>query len=220
MTATNGSDALSITKKEKPGVVFLDIKMLGMSGFEVLKEIKALDRNIKVIMVTALDNEKTRQEAKKLGADKFVTKPFNSDDLEKLVTEEVEDLMRPKILIVDDEEDVVRSLSNFLFKKFNCHLEKAYSGTEALEKLKENAFDLVITDIKMPGLSGIDIIKESKGFSPKTKFLAISAYDSHEVAQKALEAGAADFIPKPQAVEAVELKVKQILSHIGKYKPK
>lgn len=220
LTATNGKDALSIVKKENPGIVFLDIKMLGMSGFEVLKEIKAIDNNTKVIMVTVMDDDKTRAEAKKLGADKFVTKPFISDDLERLVMEEIKELMRPRILIVDDEPDVVNSLAKSIFRKFNCQIEKAFNGQEALEKLKGMTFDLVITDIKMPGLSGIDIMKETGKFSPQTKFLAISAYDSKEVASAALEAGAMDFIPKPHTAEAIELKVKHILTHIGKYQPK
>lgn len=94
LTATNGQDALALVKKEKPKIVFLDIRMLGMSGLEVLKEIKKIDRAIKVIMVTVMDDEETKREAKKLGADEFVTKPFNSDYLEEVVRKEVAELIK------------------------------------------------------------------------------------------------------------------------------
>lgn len=94
LTATNGQDALAAVKKEKPKIVFLDVRMLGMSGLEVLKEIKKIDPAIKVIMVTVMDDEETRQEAKKLGADEFITKPFNSDYLEEVVRKEVAELIK------------------------------------------------------------------------------------------------------------------------------
>lgn len=93
LTATNGPDALSIVKKEKPKIIFLDIRMLGMSGLEVLKEIKKIDNTIKVIMVTIMDDEKTKQEAKRLGADEFITKPFMSDYLEEVVRKKVIELV-------------------------------------------------------------------------------------------------------------------------------
>ena len=127
---------------------------------------------------------------------------------------------KAKLLIVDDEQDVVTRLSSFIAKKIDCLIEQAASGEEALRKLENGAFDLAIMDIKMPGLSGIDVIRQALKFSPQTKFLAISAYDSYEVAKEALDAGAIDFIHKPQTPEAIELKVKDILSRIGKYEPK
>jgi len=94
LTATDGRTALSIIKNEKPGIVFLDIRMLGMSGLEVLGEIKKSDSSIKVIMITVLDDDKTRQEAKRLGADEFVTKPFISENLEEIVRRQVGELIK------------------------------------------------------------------------------------------------------------------------------
>jgi len=96
LTATNGEAALSVVRKERPKIVFLDIRMLGLSGLEVLKEIKKIDKTIKVIMVTVMDNGKTRQEALRLGADEFVTKPFKSDYLEEVVMKKVAELVKPR----------------------------------------------------------------------------------------------------------------------------
>lgn len=129
-------------------------------------------------------------------------------------------MQKPRILVVDDEEDVRERLTNFIFRRFICDVDKASNGSEALEKLRKDKFDLVILDIKMPGLSGIDVIKEAVKFTPETKILAISGYDSHEVADGALGAGAIDFIHKPQTIEGIELKIKGILTQIGKYSAK
>ncbi len=86
--------------------------------------------------------------------------------------------------------------------------------------VREKKPDIVLMDIKMPGLSGIDVIREAIKFTPQTQFLAISGYDSSEVADEALRAGAVDFIHKPQTVEGIERKVRDILKKIGKYAPK
>lgn len=84
-TASNGDEAISIAKKEKPELVLLDIKMKGMDGLAVLKHIKEADRSIKVIMVTALEDQDKMHEAYKLGAIDYITKPLILDYLEETV---------------------------------------------------------------------------------------------------------------------------------------
>jgi len=84
-TALNGEDALSIAKKEKPEIILLDIKMKGMDGLAALKHIKELDRSIKIIMVTALEDQDKMREAYKLGACDYITKPLILDYLEQTV---------------------------------------------------------------------------------------------------------------------------------------
>ena len=121
-----------------------------------------------------------------------------------------------KILVVDDEQDVADNLSKFIARKFNCQVEKAYNGAAALEKIKAIDFNLVVLDIKMPGLSGIDVIREAVKCKPQIKILAVSAYDSKEVAGKALTLGAIDYMHKPQTVEAMELKIRQLLGQEAK----
>lgn len=83
--ALNGEDALAIAKKEKPDLVLLDIKMKGMDGLAALKHIKELDRSIKIIMVTALEDQDKMREAYKLGACDYITKPLILDYLEQSV---------------------------------------------------------------------------------------------------------------------------------------
>ena len=84
-TALNGEEALSIAKRERPDLVLLDIKMKGMDGLAALKHIKELGRSIKIIMVTALDDQDKMREAYKLGACDYITKPLILDYLEETV---------------------------------------------------------------------------------------------------------------------------------------
>ena len=84
-TALNGEEALSIAKKDRPDIVLLDIRMKGMDGLAALKHIKEFDRSIKIIMVTALEDQDKMHEAYKLGACDYITKPLILDYLEQTV---------------------------------------------------------------------------------------------------------------------------------------
>lgn len=85
LTASNGDDALAIVKSQKPELVLLDIKMQGMDGIAVLKHIREIDKSIKVLMVTAIEDQDKMNEASKLGASEYITKPLVLDYLERAV---------------------------------------------------------------------------------------------------------------------------------------
>jgi len=85
LTALDGEAALEIIKKEKPELVLLDIKMKGMDGIAVLKHIKDIDKDVKVVMVTALEDPAKVDEACRLGACDYITKPLVLDHLEQTV---------------------------------------------------------------------------------------------------------------------------------------
>lgn len=83
--APNGKQALAIAKSEKPDLVILDMKIPGMDGLEILKHLKQLDESIQVIMITAYGELDLIQEAMRCGALTHLTKPFDIDELRKLV---------------------------------------------------------------------------------------------------------------------------------------
>lgn len=84
-TAKNGAEATEIVRRESLHLVLLDIRMPVMNGIEVLKEIKQINPKIGVIMITAVQEEETAQEAMKLGADDYICKPFDIEYLENSV---------------------------------------------------------------------------------------------------------------------------------------
>ena len=93
-SATSGIEALELVEKEKPKVIFLDIRMLGMSGLEVLKKIKQMDNQVKVNIVSVLADQETKSQAQRLGADEFITKPFVSEHLEEIVMRQISQLLK------------------------------------------------------------------------------------------------------------------------------
>jgi DNA-binding NtrC family response regulator len=108
------------------------------------------------------------------------------------------------ILIIDDEKSLV-DLLTVVFKKEGYRVRTSLSVTGALDLLEKEAFDLVITDIKMPQRSGMDILKAVKERSPEVPVIMITAYGSVKQAVDALKAGALDYVVKPFDVE--ELKI-------------
>lgn len=223
-TAANADSALEIVKKESPELVLLDINMPDKDGLEALRLIKKESARTKVIMVTVNDDPDTKAKAKSLGADEFIRKPYTTGYLEDVVILKVNEIIRAKapanILIVDDEEGIRSSLKEFLSKRFECEISEAADGEAALSLLRANKFDLVFLDIKMPGISGIEVIKERKKLEYKPSIWVITRFDSEDMAHNVINQGADDYIPKPFSLRALDSKVRNFLASIGKYKPK
>ena len=93
-TANSGEDALELLKNDDFNIVFLDVTMKGMNGLDTLERIKKMNRKIKVIMLTVHHEKETMEKAKALGADEYITKPFQLDHLEDVALEKVRELMR------------------------------------------------------------------------------------------------------------------------------
>ena len=127
---------------------------------------------------------------------------------------------KPRILIADDEAEIRSVLNKFLSGLIECDIAEAVDGRQALELLKKGPYDLVLMDIKMPGISGIDATKKIKEDYPGLEVLVISAWDSQSVASEALQAGASDYIPKPFQMKDIFNEISIILKKKGKFLPK
>ena len=116
-----------------------------------------------------------------------------------------------RILIVDDEVEITEILADLLSEDYNCL--RAGSAEEALERLRQGEFQLVISDITMPGMSGLEMIPHVKELSPDTVVVMISGMQTVESAIGALRLGAFDYLMKPFDLRQVEAVVKRALEH-------
>jgi formate/nitrite transporter len=115
-----------------------------------------------------------------------------------------------RILVIDDEEIVGESLRK-TFKGQEYKIEIAHNGQEGLQKARENHFDLMIVDLKMPDISGLDVIKKIKEEQPDTMMVMITGYSTVDSATEALKTGAFDYIPKPFTPEEISGVVEKAL---------
>jgi len=128
-------------------------------------------------------------------------------------------MQKPKILIVDDEKETRKILKDHLSQRIECQLFECSDGDQVLSLIKGDCFDLVILDIRMPGLSGLDLIRQLHENNPTVYILVISAWDDSDIIQEAIKQGAHDFLHKPLSLKAITLKIKHALMKIDKYIP-
>ena len=115
------------------------------------------------------------------------------------------------ILIVDDDEVIRDTLYELLSEQFAC--QTAETADEALAKLKAGMFDLVLTDISMPGLSGLELLGRVLEQCPSTPVIIVSGITDQDHAQALIKLGAFDYLLKPFRLEVVEKSVKRGLEY-------
>ena len=116
-----------------------------------------------------------------------------------------------KIIVVDDEKRICHNVAKILSKN-NFEVTQALSADEALEKMAEESFSLLISDIVMPGKNGLELLKMVKKEWPLMKAVMMTAYASTDTAVKAIRLGALDYIPKPFTPDELRKTVEQALS--------
>jgi two-component system response regulator AtoC len=117
-----------------------------------------------------------------------------------------------RMLIVDDEETLTFSLyQSFILEKKDYEVVTASTGEEASEKIAESPFDLVITDISMPGMSGLELLSKIKEQHPMTQVIIMTAYGSDDKKEESLARGACHYIEKPFEIKKIKQLVMEIL---------
>lgn len=117
-----------------------------------------------------------------------------------------------RILIVDDEPLIRKSLYELL-RHEGYFVDSASNGKEALDKINNSVYDVVISDIRMPQMDGMELLKQIKQQNPNTEIVLITAYGSIEDAVEAMKQGAFDYVTKPIVDNEIKMMIKKIVSH-------
>ena len=117
------------------------------------------------------------------------------------------------VLIVDDDEFALRSMSRALVDK-SYQVVTATSGSEAIDLLRKDTFDLVLTDLKMPGMDGLEVLRQARKIAPQAVVLILTGYASMESAVEALREGAYDYLVKPCSADELRLKIVRGLERV------
>jgi len=214
ITAENGINALNLLEVETFDLVLLDIMMPEMDGYELLSLMKASQTMsiIPVMMVSAVDDMESVLSCIRMGAVDYIVKPFESRLLKSRVLRVIEKHVQNcgsritdsgskgsmKILVVDDS-DINRDILKQRLINYGYEVAIAIDGLDALERLQQQSFDLILLDIMMPGLDGygtLEHVKNDAGLKD-IPVVMISALDDREVSNRCMKLGASDFITKP-----------------------
>jgi len=120
--------------------------------------------------------------------------------------------MNERILIIDDELGI-REMFKRLLKDSGYDLHFAKDGLEGVEMLRKDNFDLIISDLKMPKMDGIGVLKTAKEYNPHIPVIVLTAYATVETAVEAIKIGAYDYITKPFDPDAIEVTIKNAILH-------
>jgi two-component system response regulator PilR (NtrC family) len=117
----------------------------------------------------------------------------------------------PRVLVVDDDDTIRDTLYELLAEEYVC--QTAETAEKAFARLEADAYDVVLTDISMPGLSGLELLGHIRQKFPDTPVIIISGIGDQEHAQGLIKLGAFDFLLKPFSLEVVEKSVKRALEY-------
>ncbi len=220
MEASNGLEALLPVKRRRPNAIVMDLMMPRLGGLEAVKHIRKLDPKVVVIILSANLNDDLHRQALALGAAAVFTKPVVLADLVLTLRAALNmpaDRSRPsgteptgrgetlpiraepgsaRVLVVDDDPGVRELLEEFLVR---CGYQVGTSsdGAEAIRAITAKAPDVVLLDIEMPRLRGVEALPAIRGIAPETKVIMVSGNTNEVIAKRALAYGAFDYVTKP-----------------------
>ena len=119
-----------------------------------------------------------------------------------------------RVLLVDDEEEFVSALSERLMLR-GIEVESALNGEEALASLVDKEFEVVILDVMMPGLGGLEVLRQIKSTHPNTQVILLTGHGSTREGIEGMRLGAFDYLIKPVDIEEMLAKMKEAASKVG-----
>jgi DNA-binding NtrC family response regulator len=221
--ALSGEEALKILDEgDPPDVMVLDLRMPGLQGLEVLERVKKDFPHIEVIILTGHGGEEEEKEAERLGAFHYLQKPadtslilrtvrsawqksvqaavdFVKDSRQEFDRPEVEEGPQAeslKVLLVDDEEDFVRTMAERMEMR-DLGSDVALDGETALEMLDEEIPDVMVLDLRMPGIGGMEVLRRVKKTYPQVQVIIMTGHGSDDEEAEARSLGAYDYLRKP-----------------------
>ena len=209
--AHNADEALAVALKVKPAAITLDVILDQGDGFDLLHRLKerAETRDIPVVVLSIVCDE---GKSCRMGAANYLEKPIDQGRLLKMIDEIAGSIDSPVALVVDDDRDVVKVLSETLRKK-GFSVMAAYDGTEAIAALEKRMPDIIVTDLKMPKMDGYDLIHKVKTTDEwkEIPILVMTAYRIDRSRVDILEL-AAHRLHKPFSPEMIADEVEALIS--------
>lgn len=221
--ASSGKEAIETVKAENFDLFLIDLIMPEMDGIELLQEFRRLNIETPAIVLTAYEAEFDGSKKQALNIIGLISKGTPMSEVSskirdqiikiqnKIVREEREMEKEIKILVVDDEKSILDFLKEVVESQGYSFLS-AQSGEEAMNKIKEEMPDLVILDIVMPGLDGLEVLQLIREGNKTLPVVILTAYGTNERVKEAMKLNVSGFIPKGISVKEATSKIRTVLN--------
>lgn len=198
VTKNSGIDGIEAIKRKIPDIVFLDVVMQDMDGLETFKKMKEmLNENCpKTVIMSSYDVKNKFDLAKDLGALDCMRKPLDISKLENLIHKSLDSRKKLKICVVDDDKNLCDSLEDILVA-CGYEVETAYSGSEFLDKIKKEAFKIVILDLRLPDINGMEVYEKIKMTDPNLGVIFVSGYSPDDSISETIKKNNYFYLHKP-----------------------
>ncbi len=170
--AHNGPDALKLVRVADYDIALLDLRMPGMDGVTLFREIKKLSSRTVGVIVTAFASQATTEEALSAGAWRVVAKPVRLPGLLAIVDEALE---QPLVLVVDDDRDLCQNLWDLLRER-GYRVGLAHDHEQAIEQLRTALYRVVLIDMKLPDGDGAEVFETVQRFSPEARTVIVTGF--------------------------------------------
>ncbi|MFC1476286.1 response regulator [Candidatus Zixiibacteriota bacterium] len=224
--APNGVTALEMVERREFDVVVLDVKMPDIDGIQVFKEIHQKFPGLPVILLTGYGSLSDAFQTSKEGIADYLFKPIEMDDLARSIHRAAENAQHktvrdhlreaePKfaesihVMLVDDEVQFLDSMKRVLQRR-NMEISTAKSGNEALELLLESLVDVVVLDLKMPGMDGLEVLRRIKIGFPSVEVIVLTGHPSVETALEVINLGANEYLKKPPEIDDLVTAIRKL----------
>lgn len=218
--ALEARDRASGLKKlgaEKPTVCLVYQDLDDDDGVDLLKEIRRADSRCEVILVTSGGEVDSAIEVLRAGALDYLHKPIDMELLRVALGRARErreqrkaTSVQPVILVLEDHEPTLKRLVRVLEKE-GFQVRSASNGEDGLRIFEETRIDLILADVRMPKMSGTEVLRETKGKGADVEFIVITGYGDEDIVVQALRDGAINFLKKPIDIEQMLLAVQKAL---------
>lgn len=194
-TAHDGPSALELVRRKHYDVALLDLRMPGMDGLTLYREIKKLSSGTVAIIVTAYATGNTTEEASAAGVWQVMSKPVDLTGLLGFVDKA---LGQPVVLIVDDDSDLCANLIDILHGR-GYRVFVAHRDSEAADRLRKKDFDVVLIDMKLPSGDGRQVFHLVRDANPQARTVLITGNrpEMEQLVQRVLDEGADAACYKP-----------------------
>jgi CheY-like chemotaxis protein len=223
ITAASGPEGLELFRTHRPQLTVLDLSMPDMDGIAVLRRLRAIDEQAAVVVLTGTGTDDLENQARQLGVTDFLKKALSPDVIVAALerasgqvagsaasTAPGAALTPPEgeasILVVEDEPNSREMVTQFLLNR-GYHVRSAPDGAEALFMVQEQAPHLIVLDLYMPGMNGIEVIKTLKRRDFRGSIIVLTGSQDEKLLEQALELGSVDVLGKPVDLDRLMLAI-------------
>ena len=219
-----GKQAIDTVMRKDVDLLILDVELPDVNGLEVLRKIRKLTKDMEsvvqlkelpVVMVTAYPREEIRKEAEMLGVVSFLGKPLKRKEFRKIVEDVLEgryqEFKRRKLILCVDSEPRVQKFYEGTLSSGNWNVITASNGIEALEAVEFKSPDLIITELNLPQMDGVELLQTLKESGQNIPVIVISSVSEKEGKQKIQNLGVKKYLSKPFQLDELRKSVREIL---------